>query len=459
MKKFAVTAFVLCVVLPLIWFIVNVFEGKKPEVKIELPSLFLNRSYEMSASVSDKGTGLRDIRVSIMQHGKEKVLLQKTYDFVGYQGFFIGSQTFEDSFKIPVESWKYDMEDGEAIFRIYVADYSWRSWNKGNSVYQEHKVIIDTKPPEIEVLSKTHNISRGGSSLVIYRLFEEQINSGVQVGGNFFPGRSGMFKDKNIYSAFFALSFLQGPGTEILVKAEDAAGNTASRGFYHYIKDRRFKTDVINISDKFLQRKMPEFDIGANEQLFTSSDNPLLEKFIFINREVRKQNIVDILLPVEKSVNTVLWSGSFVRLPGSANRAGFADHRIYKYKGKEIDRQVHMGIDLASVSTAQILAANKGKVTGTDNIGIFGNSVVLDHGFGLSTVYSHLTTISVQKGDMVNKGDVIGTSGSTGLAGGDHLHYGVAVNTLFVNPIEWWDKKWIENNILSKINNVKKLEK
>ncbi|MEA1969647.1 MAG: M23 family metallopeptidase [Thermodesulfobacteriota bacterium] len=458
MKKNIFIIFVLLVILPLIWFLTNQFERKPPGITVDFPSIYLSKSYEISLMASDKGTGLREVRVSIVQQEKEKVLLKKEYPCIGYKGFFMGSKIFNDSFKIPVESRKYGMVDGEALIKIYVSDYSWKEWNSGNKVYQEKKVVIDSKPPGIEILSRRHNIARGGAGLVIYRLFEDGIKSGVKVEDNFFPGYSGMFEDKNIFASFFALSYKQGPGVKIAVTASDPTGNTATRGFYYYIRDTKFKTDLLKITDKFLLRKMPEFDLGAEEAAFDSADNPLLKKFIYINRVLRKKNIKDLLKPVVNTAHKVLWEGRFSRLPGSANRASFADHRIYKYNGKEIDRQIHMGIDLASVYRAPVPVANNGKVLSTDNIGIFGNSVLIDHGFGLCTVYSHLTTVLVQKGDMVKKGDIIGKSGATGLAGGDHLHFGVSVNNVFVNPLEWWDKTWIKNNILSKIQNVEKLQ-
>ena len=455
MKKILVLGVFVFIILPLTRFSVNEFEGKKPQISIKLPSLYLNRSYDMSVSASDKGTGLRNVRVSIVQNGKEKVLLNKKYPLKRYKGIFLGSGIFKALFKIPVEPWKYGMIDGPAVFRISASDYSWRGWNNGNRTDKEIKLVIDTKAPEIEILTKRHNITRGGAGLVIYRLFEDGLRSGVMVGKNFFPGYSGAFDDKNVYMSFVALSYKQGPGTKIVVEAQDPAGNISKKGFYHYIKDRKFKHDVINISDNFLTRKMPDFALGAKEASFASSKKSLLKKFLYINRILRKQNVVTVLKPVVNTEHKILWKGAFKRLPGSANRAGFADHRVYKYHGKEIDREVHLGVDLASIANARVPAANSGKVISTEKVGIFGNTVVIDHGFGLSSIYSHLSHISVKKGEMVKKGEIIGRTGSTGLAGGDHLHFGVAVNTVFVNPVEWWDRKWIQNNILSKINNVK----
>ena len=116
-----------------------------------------------------------------------------------------------------------------------------------------------------------------------------------------------------------------------------------------------------------------------------------------------------------------------------------------------------MGIDLASTANAPVKAANSGRVVLTELIGIFGNTVVIDHGFGLCSLYSHLNQISVNKGDMVKKGDDIGFTGVTGLAVGDHLHFSMIVHNVFVNPVEWWDDSWIKNNITSKIDFVKQM--
>ena len=208
MKKILVLFVILFMILPLTWFAVNEFEGKKPEISLKFPSLYLNRSYEMSVSVSDKGTGLRNIKVAIVQNGKEKILLNKKYPLKGYENFFMGSGVFKASFKIPVESWKYGMADGQAVFRISACDYSWRRWNTGNRTNKEIKVIIDTKPPEIQILTKRHNITRGGTGLVTYRLFEDGLKNGVMVGKHFFPGYSGAFSDKNVYMAFFPCTLI-----------------------------------------------------------------------------------------------------------------------------------------------------------------------------------------------------------------------------------------------------------
>jgi murein DD-endopeptidase MepM/ murein hydrolase activator NlpD len=87
-------------------------------------------------------------------------------------------------------------------------------------------------------------------------------------------------------------------------------------------------------------------------------------------------------------------------------------------------------------------------------LGIYGNCVIVDHGFGVQSLYAHLSTIEVQVGERVEKEQQLGRSGMTGLAGGDHLHFTMLVNGQMVNPIEWWDAHWIEDRILRKIRAV-----
>ena len=108
-----------------------------------------------------------------------------------------------------------------------------------------------------------------------------------------------------------------------------------------------------------------------------------------------------------------------------------------------------MGIDIAGINNTEIFAANHGKVAFVGKIGIYGNVVILDHGYGLHTLYGHLHKADVKEGDVVRKGDVIAISGETGLAFGDHLHFEMRVNGIPVNPIEWFDDVWVMTNIES----------
>jgi murein DD-endopeptidase MepM/ murein hydrolase activator NlpD len=237
----------------------------------------------------------------------------------------------------------------------------------------------------------------------------------------------------------------------LYVSAVDQAGNSTRGGFYHHIRGRKFKTDTLTISDQFLTLKLPEFQ--ATEGF--PADKSLADQFLFINTDLRKRNNQDILANGRKTQNQIFWEGAFSRLPNSAPRASFGDHRAYQYNGSDIGQAVHLGIDLASLQHAEVPAANRGRVVFVGDVGIYGNLVCLDHGFGLMSIYAHLSRIIVKSEDLVSKGDILGYTGVTGLAGGDHLHFGMFIDHVFVDPLEWWDATWITNNITSKIEMVR----
>ncbi len=432
---------------PIIWFMMSRLEGGLPSIETTPSVESIGESQKVGFTVIDEKNGIRKIQIVLTKDGKEKMLLEKTHPS---PGFFRKSAVRRETLDLVIEPKKLGLPDGRATLEMTVWDYSWRSWWHGNRQRVEKPVLIDMHPPKIEVLTRMHNINQGGCGVVVYRLSETCPDNGVVVGENFFPGHVGYFDDDSIHMAFFALSHVQGPGTKLFVQAADRAGNRARAGFPHYIRKKVFRKDQLPISDSFLDTKMPEFNL-------TIPNNPTpsnLDKYLYVNRDLRKVNDHEVFRFTANTENTLYWEGVFLRFPNSAPRAAFADHREYYYQDKKIDEQTHMGIDLASLEQSPVPAANKGKVVFTDDLGIYGNTVLIDHGFGLFSMYSHLSYIEVEVGQVVSKGEAIGKSGMTGLAAGDHLHFAMILHDTFVNPIEWWDPGWIKNNVTTKIESV-----
>jgi len=434
----------LLILIPLAVVLYLKFESVRPTVKLAPETDAIGATQEIRVTASDPKSGLRGMRADLVKDGKQYELFSKT--FPG-DIFIRGGQVHEASETFKIDKKALKISDGKAVLRIAVSDFSWRNWLRGNQTTLEKNIVIDTRPPRIEVISKAHNINQGGAGVVIYRLFEPCEKSGVMVGDNFFPGRTGYYRDPQLYVAFIALDYRQGVDTKMVVTATDRAGNSAKAGFYHHIRRKRFRKDVIRISDNFLQRKMPELEADVPH----AAGQPLIDVFLKVNGELRRKNYDQLVAIGKTSDARMYWQGTFMRLPNSAPRARFADQRDYKYKGKVIDHQVHLGVDLASLARARVPAANNGRVAFTGTVGIYGNTVVLDHGFGLFSMYSHLSRVDVEAGQILNRGDILGLTGATGLAGGDHLHYGMMVHQTFVNPIEWWDASWIKNNITDKL--------
>jgi murein DD-endopeptidase MepM/ murein hydrolase activator NlpD len=283
--------------------------------------------------------------------------------------------------------------------------------------------------------------------MVLYRVSESAIESGVQAGKYFFPGfpLAGASGDR---LALFAIPYDLAADTKAQVVARDDAGNEAVANFPHQIIAKRFRSRDIQIDDSFLQAVVPAILASTPD---TKDQGDLLKNFLELNGNLREKNRAQIAAIAKQTAARMLWDGPFLQLANSAVESQFADYRSYFYNGEKVDEQTHLGFDLATVQQDSVKASNSGVVAFAAYLGIFGNSIILDHGLGLQTLYSHLSSFAVKPGDEVKKGQEIGKSGSTGMAGGDHLHFTTLLNGVEVNSIEWWDPLWIRQHILEKL--------
>ncbi|MEN8200415.1 MAG: M23 family metallopeptidase, partial [Thermodesulfobacteriota bacterium] len=343
---------------------------------------------------------------------------------------------------------KLGLKEGVAVIRVEARDHSLRNFMKGNVTEFSHNVTIDTKPPKISIIHSESYIKPGGAGIVIYRA-EDSVKHGVMFNDRLHPGFPLVDESESKYIAYIALHYSATEISQAVIFAEDSAGNRSKKGFAPILKKANQKKDKINVGDGFLSKKIPEF-----AERYPEMEGDPLQSYLFANRKVRQMNNQKISELCVTPESKQLWSGSFIRMAGSG-RAGFADHRTYYYKGKEIDKQVHLGMDIASTKHVPIKAAATGKVVYADYLGIYGNMVMLDHGQGVFSLYSHLSQINVGLDDMLNKGDVLGNSGTSGMAGGDHLHFSMLVNGIFVTPKEWWDPNWIAVTIEGPVADAK----
>jgi murein DD-endopeptidase MepM/ murein hydrolase activator NlpD len=293
--------------------------------------------------------------------------------------------------------------------------------------------------------------------MIVYRVTPDDVLSGVSVGGVEYPGyrASGLgipaatIADPAVRVAFFALLHDQDIAAPMHLYARDEAGNSATAPFEFRVFPKPFKNSRIELDDSFLDRVVPAILAGTTE---IAPSGSTIEKFVAINSELRRKNAETIASFARQTSPDLLWGGVvFHPFTNNAVESAFADRRTYFYQGREVDRQVHLGFDLASYAQTPIVSANRGKVLFAGELGIYGNAVIVDHGMGLQSLYGHLSSIGVAVGAMVEKDQPIGRSGITGMAGGDHLHFTMLVNGHMVNPVEWWDSHWIEDRILRKL--------
>lgn len=443
-------AVALVLVVAAAWFLGRRLEGGKPAITIENPVKFVGRTFVLKGHTVEKGMGLKSLTVEMVSaDGKSRELLKETW---ATPGFGRKGLTTARSFAVAVTPVALGFSEGVAAINVIAVDHSYRGWGSGNKAVVTLPVTIDTAPPVVSVLTKAHYVNQGGVGFIIYRVSEKANESGVRVGDNFFPGYPGLFAhDDKIYGCFFALAFNQGPDTTMMLEAADEAGNRSATGFPYRIRPKRFRSDSMNISEKFLAGIFPKF---PDAKPGPGAENTPLNRFLAINRDLRNSNYRELSALGAKSAPKILWEGVFGRMANAAPMAQFADHRSYVLDGKVVDEQDHLGADLASLSMSPVAASNAGCVIMAKDLGIYGLTVAIDHGFGLVTHYSHLSRIDVKVGENVKKDQIIAVSGATGLAGGDHLHYGFLVGNTFVNPIEWWDAHWIKDNVTSKIASV-----
>jgi murein DD-endopeptidase MepM/ murein hydrolase activator NlpD len=422
-----------------------------PSIEVRSPQKYVGQNSPLEFFVDTPGTEPTRVDVVLEQEGQQTPLFSLDPNQSG------GAQVKQESAN---RMWVIrqigrqhvpSLKQGPAKLTITaVAPVMYGIRNKESVLTKDLEVRLD--PPRVGVLSLHHFVNHGGTEFVVFRATPPDVTSGVRVGNMSypaFPGSSVGIKDPNVRIAFFVLNYDQDINTPITVFARDVADNEASATLERRVFPKPFAKSNIPIDDGFLQRVVPTIASGSPGAGIDTSD--LLAGFLKINRDLRKQNNETIAALAAKTKPEMMWKEAWAQMGNSAVQSRFADYRTYFYKEKEIDRQVHLGFDLASLQHAPVLASNRGTVIYANDLGIYGNCVILDHGLGVQSLYAHLSTIDVKDGETVEKGHTLGRTGSTGLAGGDHLHYTMLVNGVAVNPVELWDPHWIEDRVFRKI--------
>jgi murein DD-endopeptidase MepM/ murein hydrolase activator NlpD len=230
------------------------------------------------------------------------------------------------------------------------------------------------------------------------------------------------------------------------VIAEDLAGNRAQATPQVRIEERRVPEALLVLPASFLDNKIVELADAVD----VNADDPL-KAFQEINTRIRSENERRIREVTRESAPVPLWEGAFEQMANSKVTSPFAEKRSYIVNSEKVSQSTHYGYDLASLAGSPITASNAGRVVFADELGIYGQCVIVDHGLGLFSLYAHLSSIDVAEGDTVEQGQSLGNSGQTGLAGGDHLHYAMLLQGDYVDPVEWWDAKWLRDRVDPKL--------
>ena len=431
-----VSLIILIALLGAAYYLAPRFEWQAPQIKLARDTDVLGPA-PLEIVVTDQGAGLKSVTATLSSGGSEHTLASEQYS----------PPVAEKRIEVVLSSKLAGVKEGPAVLRVSARDGSLWNLFRGNEAVFRKNLAIDITPPTLELVADDRYVNFGGVGVIVYKPSADTAMSGVRIGDHFFPGYPGQIKghpDRSI--ALFAQPYNVPAETKAVLVATDKAGNTREMPLAYELKNVKYRKSTIALSDNFLQGKIAPLlnDLGARQ-------GTAKEVFLRVNKGLRKENEDRIVAVTKKSTPSMLWKGAFSQLSNSKVEANFADERTYTYNNEAIDTAYHLGYDLSVTRHYPVEAANSGAVAFAGDLGIYGNAVILDHGLGLFTLYGHLSSIDVKPGDPIEQRQIIGKTGETGLAAGDHLHYGVYLHGVAVLPVEWWDQKWIDDNIEPKL--------
>lgn len=424
----------------LLWFRA---EGTAPSIEGPDALLAGTAGTSVPLALADTGSGLRSLRVDLVHARGEMALLAEDYP----GNLLSGGVRAEHAVEIALEPEQLAEIAGEAVLRVAVRDWSWRGVFRGNEMIRELPVSVDLQPPHIEISTGLTYAKQGGSGAVAYSVSEPPARDGVQVGGHFFPGfpRPGGRDGERV--ALFAIPADVSEKVPVAVVAEDAAGNASRARWPLVVKQRRLPDANVTLSRDFLENVVPRFTdrkVDSAEELVAAFDE--------INTRVRRESEERVRALLAHPAVDFISDARLEQLRNSKVTSRFGERRTYFFEGRPVSSAVHYGYDLASFAAAPITTAAAGRIIYAGELGIYGICVLVDHGLGLTTLYGHLSRLDVAAGARVEQGQRLGLSGDTGLAGGDHLHFAVLVGETYVDPLEWWDARWMQTHIYSRLS-------
>jgi len=428
---FLLTGLALAGLVLLGWLALGTIDWEDPWVQVPENLALVGPKVDFTLKAGDRKSGLKEVKVAVSQKGKEHVVLSRSFPPGGEAGAAV---------EVPVtlEPKTLGLQEGKATLIIAATDRSWRNLLKGGGVSLSREVEVDLVPLTLSFASVSSRLQPGGTGVIVYRVNKTPKESGVRVGGRFFPGYPVPKGSPGEYGALFSVPQEAGSALQVELVAQAGVGNEVKQNVVLKFTPKRWRHDNIFLSESFLRQVAGIFP--------ESQKGDLLQTFLEVNRKKRQSDHERVRQACAASQAQPLWSGAFFRFPGKA-MARYGDKRTYIYQKQAVDEQVHLGEDLASLIHSPVPAGNNGVVVLAEPLGIYGKTVILDHGLGVFSMYSHLSQMDVKAGDRVEKGKTLGYTGTTGLAVGDHLHFSMMIQGEFVNPVEWWDPHWLKDQV------------
>jgi len=419
------------------------FEQNNPKVQLETNG-YWNLQDKLNIKLNDE-SGIKHYKV-YYNDGAQSVLLKSES---------VNSSLQDMVLQIDKIDLRRDIEKIQIVVEV-VDNSNWNFFN-GNKTVEKFDLIIDRNRPIANVIRNSYNIRKGGSAAVVVEVKDKNLHDFYISFNEKYRFELIPYLKENYYMAIIAWPVDIEDFERVNLIAVDKAKNVTITKVPLYIKDLAIKKDDIKISENFINKVSVPVLQQSNMEVPSSNT----DIFVKQNRELRKMNVDKIrevsLERMSKQMVNSFDITSFKRLRNSKTFAGFAERRNYFYDNQKIDEAWHLGMDWASIKHADITISNSGNVIFSEYLGIYGNTLIVDHSFGLQTLYAHTSKFLVNEGESLRAGEKIALTGNTGAVFGDHLHFGVLVQGLEVNPIEWMDKNWIKTRITDILNDAKKV--
>ncbi|MEA3512719.1 MAG: M23 family metallopeptidase [Campylobacterota bacterium] len=420
------------------------FEKNKPNI-IADSNIYWNLKSKIDITIEDE-SGIKYYKVIFNDGQKDIVLSQKVLE----------ENKSNISFQISPPKLDMFYKGDNVTLRIEAIDNS--KWNllEGNKAVKTIAVNLDTKKPVANVISNSRYIQRGGSAVVVVKVKDVNLEDAYITFNEDVKFKLQPYYEKDYFVALVAWPMHIDEFNRVNLIAYDKANNKTITKVPFYIQKKNVKIDKIKLSKKFINN----ISASVLEQSFEETPGNTKDIFLYSNTVLREKNIQTIETVAKKAIDNDMVENfnikAFKRLRGSKTVAKYGDYRHYFLDGEKINQAWHLGIDWASVKKAPIRVTNDGKVIFRDYLGLYGNSIIIDHGMGLSSLYAHTSSQLVEVGEEVTKNQKIANTGATGAVFGDHLHFGILIQGVEVNPIEWMDKNWIKVRITDILTNAKK---
>ncbi|MCB0328335.1 MAG: M23 family metallopeptidase [Bdellovibrionales bacterium] len=428
--------------------------GTEGLADLKPPTATIKRNKDaLFITVSDELSGPSKITLQVSQNGN----VIQTQDLLTE---YRNNNT--EYFNIQIQSFQGKAKEGPVDFTISAVDNSlWANTNSAST-----NITLDFTRPQLALHSIQHRMYAGGAELILFDAKDnvelQSVYLDVDEDLRFFPIRLAE-ADKRFASRpdLHAILFATPRGFPKekfapKITATDTSGNSISLPIRITFVEQPLIKSNPNISEDFVNTKIPPLlDEMKNLGLTDPSAEYFREEQFKLVNETYRNDLGFKLRELfrKQGVRPIIPEGPFTRPMAGTLTSKFGEARSYSYKGSEISHSTHDGQDIASVKGDKVMATAAGQVIlAQQSFGIYGGAVVIDHGFGIGSLYGHLSNIVVEEGQQLTKGEILGNSGETGLAGGDHLHFEIRIQNVPVTPIEWWDNKWYQDNILLKLN-------